>query len=181
MFETRLITTDLNSFDRPAYASHAALLSQALTLFNQARWNATVEKGKNLLLRRVSTLIDLESISANTIRASYYGGLKVVSINRICGTLGRTSDFDNGFNPLDDRIRDRWVSIAMARKQNISLGLVELIQVGDRYFVKDGHHRISVARTLGETAIDAEVVVWEVNGILPWEKQAVSGALVQSV
>jgi hypothetical protein len=50
--------------------------------------------------------------------------------------------------------------------------MVELIQVGDLYFVRDGHHRISVARAWGQATIDAEVTVWEVVGPLPWERPA---------
>jgi hypothetical protein len=46
---------------------------------------------------------------------------------------------------------------------------VRLIQVGDVYFVRDGHHRISVAKALGQTEIDAVVSVWHAAGPLPWE------------
>jgi hypothetical protein len=51
---------------------------------------------------------------------------------------------------------------------------VELIQVGDVYFVRDGHHRISVAQAMGQKAIDAEVTVLEVAGPLPEERAASS-------
>jgi hypothetical protein len=44
---------------------------------------------------------------------------------------------------------------------------VVLVQVGDVYFVRDGHHRISVARALGQLDIEAEVTVWQVSGPLP--------------
>jgi hypothetical protein len=47
---------------------------------------------------------------------------------------------------------------------------VELIQVRDVYFVQDGHHRISVARALGELDIEAKVTIWQVSGPLPWER-----------
>ena len=47
---------------------------------------------------------------------------------------------------------------------------VELVQVRDAYFVRDGHHRISVARALGQRDIEAEVMVWHVDGPLPWEE-----------
>jgi len=47
---------------------------------------------------------------------------------------------------------------------------VELIQVGDVYFVRDGHHRISVARALGQRDVEAEVTLWQVTGPLPWEQ-----------
>jgi hypothetical protein len=46
---------------------------------------------------------------------------------------------------------------------------VVLVQVGDVYFVRDGHHRISVARALGQLDIEAEVTVWHLSGPLPWD------------
>ena len=45
-----------------------------------------------------------------------------------------------------------------------------LVKVGDKYFVLDGHHRISVAKALGQESIEAEVTVWDVAGPLPWER-----------
>ena len=63
---------------------------------------------------------------------------------------------------LLQRVRERWLSIASSYLHGISLPAVELIQVGDIYFVRDGHHRISVSRAFGEVEIDAEVWVWSV-------------------
>jgi hypothetical protein len=74
------------------------------------------------------------------------------------------------------------LGIATARQRGKPLPPVELIQVGDVYFVRDGHHRISVARALGQRDIGAEVMVWQVAGPLPWEQPApVSGAAGQEV
>ena len=52
---------------------------------------------------------------------------------------------------------------------------VALIQVGHLYFVRDGHHRISVARALGQETIDAEVTVWDVACPPAWEPQVPAG------
>lgn len=180
MFETQPNTFDNRDFDRIPRASHAVLLNQAINLFNQSRWDGMLYKTWSILLRRAHILLNLDCLPQNSIRAQRYGGLKPVSLDCICGSLGRTSDFDNRFHPLDDRIRDRWVSIAMARKQNIPLAPVELIQVGDYYFVKDGHHRLSVARAMGESAIDAEIIIWEVCCDLPWEARTAPGILPQT-
>ena len=49
---------------------------------------------------------------------------------------------------------------------------MELVQLGDLYFVREGHHRISVAQAMGQESIDAEVTVWLVEGMLPWEEAA---------
>ena len=64
------------------------------------------------------------------------------------------------------------MSVAGAQLQDVPLPPVDLIQVGDRYFVRDGHHRISVARTLGQHFVEAEVTVYQMSGPLPWEKPA---------
>jgi len=115
-------------------------------------------------------LLDLKSIEANCeVRTCYDAGRRTVPIAQIGGSEGRAGDFDRDFNPLKDYIRERWLGIAAARECGKALPPVSLVQVGDIYFVKDGHHRISVARALGQKAIEAKVVVWQVEGSLPWE------------
>ena len=83
-------------------------------------------------------------------------------IRQIRGTEGQRDAFDDAFHPLTSHTRGRWVSIASAWLQGTSLPPVDLIRVGEVYFVRDGHHRISVARALGQQEIDAVVTVWEV-------------------
>jgi hypothetical protein len=110
--------------------------------------------------RRLLALSDIEA--ANTITNRYDFGTQTIPIRQICGSEDRADDFDVNFRPLSDRSRYRWTSIAKARLQGKSMPPIEVIQVGDIYFVRDGHHRISVARALGQTDIDAVVTVWEV-------------------
>lgn len=81
-----------------------------------------------------------------------------VPLDKIVGSEGRTRDFDSAFNPRVDHIRDRWIGIAAARHAGIELPPIELIQVGDRFYVRDGHHRISVARAAGQAEIEAQIV-----------------------
>lgn len=100
-----------------------------------------------------------------------------MAIERILGSEGRSSDFDRDFNPLRDHNKGRWLGVAAARQRGKPLPPVALIQVGDVYFVQDGHHRISVARALGQWAIEASVVVWQVDGPLPWERAATAQSL----
>jgi hypothetical protein len=164
----------------PSYVNHANLLNSSISLFNRSRWNAALAKLIAILLRGSQALFDLEIIPDNLVRNQHYGGIKPISIDKICGSLGRSTDFDKQFHPLSDRIQDRWVSIAMARGQNLPLAPVELIQIGDRYFVKDGHHRISVACARGETVIDAEIIIWDVSCNLPWDVQPAVHALPQT-
>jgi hypothetical protein len=47
-----------------------------------------------------------------------------------------------------------------------------LIQVGPTYYVRDGHHRVSVARMMGQEEIDAEVTVWKIECPESWSRWA---------
>jgi hypothetical protein len=107
----------------------------------------------------------LPDVCDGTARASHHVGIREVPIDRIRGSEGRVEGFDSEMWPTDGQSRARWVSIAVARQRGVQLPPVELIQVGDIYFVRDGHHRISVARALGQAYIDAEVTAWEVRGL----------------
>jgi hypothetical protein len=84
-------------------------------------------------------------------------GLKVVPLDAIVGTIDRGHDFDRSFRPTSARVRSRWEHIAAAMRRGESMPPVDLLKVGEIYFVRDGHHRVSVARALGRTDIDAYV------------------------
>jgi hypothetical protein len=84
-------------------------------------------------------------------------GLQVVPLDAIVGTVDRAVDFDRGFRPTSARLRSRWERIASAQRRGEALPPVSLYKVGDLYFVRDGHHRVSVAKSLGRHDIDAYV------------------------
>jgi len=84
--------------------------------------------------------------------------IKVVSLDKIVGSESRVNDFDSDFRPLKENIRDRWINIAIAYRNGIVLPAVELLQDGDKFFVRDGHHRVSVAKAMGQQEIDAWVL-----------------------
>ncbi|MBV9197617.1 MAG: ParB N-terminal domain-containing protein [Solirubrobacterales bacterium] len=84
-------------------------------------------------------------------------GLRVVPLDAIVGTIDRERDFDRHFRPTSRRVRSRWEHIAAAMRRGDSLPPVDLLKVGDIYFVRDGHHRVSVASALGLADIDAFV------------------------
>ena len=112
--------------------------------------------------RYLAALSELPSHGQVSSRSS--AGRHMVQIDRIKGSVSKNRNFDRDFNPLQERTKHRWVSIAKAWQQGKNLPVVELIQVGDDYFVRDGHHRISVARALGLEEIEAEVTVWQLAG-----------------
>lgn len=84
-------------------------------------------------------------------------GLQVVRLDAVVGTVDRAADFDRGFRPTSARLRSRWERIAAAQRRGESLPPVSLFQVGELYFVRDGHHRVSVAKSQGRDDIDAYV------------------------
>jgi hypothetical protein len=84
-------------------------------------------------------------------------GLKVVPLDAIVGTIDRQRDFDRQFRPTSRRVRSRWEHIAAAMRRGESMPPVDLLKVGEIYFVRDGHHRVSVASALGLGDIDAFV------------------------
>ena len=84
-------------------------------------------------------------------------GLQVVPLDMIVGTVDRAVDFDRGFRPTSARLRSRWERIAAAQRRGEALPPISLFQIGDLFFVRDGHHRVSVAKSLGRDDIDAYV------------------------
>jgi hypothetical protein len=84
-------------------------------------------------------------------------GLQVVPLSAIVGTIDRGRDFDRRFRPTSPRVRSRWEEIAAAMRRGEALPPVDLVMVGEIYFVRDGHHRVSVAIALGHADIDAYV------------------------
>ena len=98
-----------------------------------------------------------EVIDALGFVSEHRTGLHVVPLDAIVGSVDRGRDFDRRFRPTSGRSRGRWEQIAAAARRGESLPPVDLLRVGELYFVRDGHHRVSVARALGRTDIDAYV------------------------
>ena len=120
--------------------------------------------GQALKHRPYQPLLDLREVMAGAkVIDRHAGGVQSVAIEQIRGSEDRLDGlFDREFRPARDYDRTRWIQVATARLQGVCLPAVELIQVGATYFVLDGHHRISVARALGEEFIEANVTVWHV-------------------
>lgn len=150
----------------------------ALNRFKATWIKGIVSRLFAVLRRRRTCLYDLNDIKSGLkLDSSHYSGVKVVPIDSIIGTEGRASDFDMGFHPRNEESRERWVNMAMVYLCCFSLPAVQLTQIGDAYFVRDGHHRISVARAFGQTSIDAEIVTWNASPPFPWHPQPATKTL----
>jgi hypothetical protein len=120
-------------------------------------------------LQRPQSLYDLNALKpALGLHGSFYAGMQVVPIASIIGSEGRTIDFDMDFYPIHGASRELWVNMAMAYQAGLQLSSVKLIRVDDAYFVRDGHHRISVSRAFGQLVMDAEVTTWQAQPPFPW-------------
>lgn len=84
-------------------------------------------------------------------------GRRVVRVERIAGSVGRSSEFDPVFLPTKASVGERWKRIDKAYHRGEELPPVSLYKIGDSYFVADGNHRVSVARYHDVEWIDAEV------------------------
>ena len=84
-------------------------------------------------------------------------GLQTIELDSIVGTVDRTKEFDRAFRPTSPRLRARWQRIAEAQRRGESFPPISVYRIGELHFVRDGHHRVSVARSLGRKDIDAYV------------------------
>lgn len=148
----------------------------ARRVFNRAVQKSLLADLAGRWFKNSHNMLDLSQLlSSCRVLGQHSGGVQTVDIVQVVGSEGRSEGFDAHFRPQGERTRDRWISVAFARLQGLSLPLVDLIQVvgasgESRYFVRDGHHRISVARAFGQQAIEANVTVLRLSGRLPWEK-----------
>jgi nucleotide-binding universal stress UspA family protein len=83
--------------------------------------------------------------------------LEDVPLDAIVGSVGRTHDFTREFLPRSDADKARWVGVRLAMTGLTGTPPVDLYRIGDAYFVRDGNHRVSVARQLGAKFIQAYV------------------------
>ena len=121
----------------------------------QQRWGG--------LFGRQKRLLDLNEIERSVpLGGRFDAGVRLVPLSAVRGSEGRSADFDADFNPLQEHTRERWISVASALQAGVALPPVKLVQIGETYFVRDGHHRISVARYQGQSEIEAEVSIWRI-------------------
>jgi hypothetical protein len=126
--------------------------------FNAARAKAMFRELLALLTGRANQLLAFDQVASKLrVGGPIYRGVKTVRLDQILGTVNRYHDFDRAFLPTQTFTADRWQRVSRAWYADISLPPILLYQVGDIYFVVDGHHRVSVAREQGQEFIDAEV------------------------
>lgn len=146
---------------------------------DKARWEWSGARRRALwvqlqasLGRKKINLINFAELSHRfKLGGSFYQGVQDIPLDKIIGSVSRYHDFVQTFLPVNESMSQRWERVAAAYLDPMSGGLppIEVYQVGDCYFVKDGNHRVSVARHLKKLYIEAHV--WEylhpVAGLAP--------------
>jgi nucleotide-binding universal stress UspA family protein len=133
---------------------------RAVLDFRHARRQANRERLLARLSGQSADLLAYEEVRQMLkAKAGQQIGLRDIPLTAIIGSVGRYSDFTRSFLPLQSKDEHRW-----ARVHNKSTGLeglppIEVYQIGEAYFVHDGNHRVSVARSLGATHIQAYVTI----------------------
>jgi hypothetical protein len=126
--------------------------------YEQARRRARTAALTAALTRRSSRLWSLSDFENDfLIEGSSYRGAAHVPVRNIVGSVNRHRDFDRDFNPLRDDDRERWSRVAEAYVEGATLPPVDLLKIGEVYVVRDGNHRVSVARHFGVEYLDAVV------------------------
>ena len=141
---------------------------QAQEDFSRARNKAWINEMQNIMhpdKKRLLSLNDVKKILKP--KNEVYIGLKTIPIKKIVGSEGRYNDFDNHFLPRSNELKQRWVNIDQAHLSDIVLPPIQLYELGGLYFVRDGNHRVSVAKTQGVEFIDAEVISLQSEVQLP--------------
>ena len=130
--------------------------------FTRAMQKAFMEDLRGFLKRKSRKLLPFEEVKDKLeIWFARDLGIQNVLIDSIVGSEGRYHAFTRSFLPLQEDLRERWKNIDQIRESGQDLPPVELYKVSNAYFVKDGHHRISVARTKGAKYIEARVYEYQ--------------------
>jgi hypothetical protein len=127
--------------------------------YDRARQKAFLHDLLAVVGRRQNDLIPYHEVRRRlSPEGESYRGLQTVPIRQIVGSMDRFNDFDRTFLPRRRNTAGRWKNVDRAFYEDVTLPPIQLYKVGDVYFVKDGNHRVSVARERGADFIDAEVI-----------------------
>ena len=136
-------------------------LTDAQDDFNRARRRRILSRAAARLRGEpsdVSVILPFEEVvEALGYRGERKLGLQVIPLDSIVGSVDRTREFDRSFQPTSSRVRARFERIDEALRKGESMPPIDVYRIGELHFVKDGHHRVAVARALGWRDIDAYV------------------------
>jgi len=136
-----------------------AITQQTYADFSRARGKAMLSQIQNFLNTDRDKLLSFNDVKGILKpKNEVYMGSQTVPIKMIVGSEGRYHDFNKYFLPRKEHLRHRWQRVDEAHIKDIILPPILLYEIGGVYFVRDGNHRVSVAKMQGVEFIDAEVI-----------------------
>jgi hypothetical protein len=133
-------------------------LYEGRNVFQSARRQAFWHDFINLLRGKSTELLNFDDIKARLrLREESYRGIQNIPVDRIVGSVGRYQDFTANFLPRKSTNPDRWSRVYAVVNSLEGVPPIEVYKVDDVYFVRDGNHRVSVARQVGAKTIEAHV------------------------
>ncbi|MCB9420670.1 MAG: universal stress protein [Ardenticatenaceae bacterium] len=129
----------------------------ALQDFKRARQQASMRQLMARITGKSTDLLAYKEIEKLHVLGTEEGGVQEIPLDRIVGSVGRYKDFTRDFLPKRASDAERWARVKAAIIDMRGMPPIEVYQIGEVYFVKDGNHRVSVARQLGTETISAYV------------------------
>ena len=126
--------------------------------FTRARSKARNATVISFMRGRNDDLLSFEEVrKAVQPAGESYVGCRTIAVKRVVGSEGLCKDFNKSFMPRSELMRERWARVDQAFYENKNLPPVKVLEIGGVYFVRDGNHRVSVARLHNVAYIDAEI------------------------
>ncbi|SMB94905.1 DUF4032 domain-containing protein [Deinococcus hopiensis] len=111
-----------------------------------------------LLRRQPNDLLPFSWVQHLAPEGEHALGVQPIAVDKIIGSVDRYREFDRHYLPREAHLDERWIGVRAAQLQGKELPPIQVYKVGELYFVKDGNHRVSVARRQGQAYIDAHVI-----------------------
>jgi hypothetical protein len=126
--------------------------------FDRAHFQAFWEEIGELLGNRPIGLLSFDEVKARLhLTDQTYRGLQEIPIDRIVGSVGRHKEFTRKFLPKNAGLAARWSNVYAQINSLEGVPPIDVFQVDDVYFVRDGNHRVSIARQMNLKSIEAYV------------------------
>ncbi|MFW5691837.1 MAG: ParB N-terminal domain-containing protein [Chloroflexota bacterium] len=122
-------------------------------MLNRTFWRKLLSIGQDTDLKSFDQINQIVGTGSRHSR-----GLKVIPVSAIVGSVSDNQNFDDQFNPRRKQSRERWVRVYLAFIHDDQIPPIDVYKVGQAYYIVDGHHRVSVARAIGQHMIEANVM-----------------------
>jgi hypothetical protein len=127
--------------------------------YEETQKNAVWRDIFHRLLGRSNTLLAYDEVYQHRqCKGQHDIGTQTIPVENIRGSISRWQDYDRDFRPRKNMNAHRWQAIYKALQNDVALPAIAVYKIDDVFFVEDGHHRVSVAKAIGQLYIDAHTI-----------------------